>query len=64
MPIFKASQKINEMEIGQILEIISTDDGIKTDIQAWCEKTGNELLKIDEIDDEYHTFVRKQSLSK
>ena len=61
MPIFKASQKIKEMETGQILEVISTDDGIKRDIKAWCEKTGNELLKIDEIDDEYHTFVRKQS---
>ncbi|MFQ5964878.1 MAG: sulfurtransferase TusA family protein [Candidatus Scalinduaceae bacterium] len=59
MPIFKASQKIKEMDIGQILEIISTDDGIKTDIKAWCKKTGNELLKIDEIDGEYHTYVRK-----
>jgi len=60
MPIFKASQKIKELEIGQVLEIISTDDGIKSDIKAWCEKTGNGLLKIDEVDDgEYHTFVRK-----
>ncbi len=37
----------------------STDDGIKADIKAWCEKTGNELLKIDETDGEYHTYVRK-----
>ncbi|MBS1257371.1 MAG: Sulfur carrier protein TusA [Candidatus Scalindua arabica] len=60
MPIFKASQKIKELETGQVLEIIATDDGIKSDIKAWCEKTGNELLKIDEVDDgEYHTYVRK-----
>jgi tRNA 2-thiouridine synthesizing protein A len=59
MPVFKASQKIKELETGQILEIISTDDGIKSDIKAWCEKTGNELLKIDEDDGEFHTFVRK-----
>jgi len=60
MPIFKASQKIKELETGQVLEIISTDDRIKSDIKAWCEKTENELLKIDEVGDgEYHTFVRK-----
>ncbi len=41
------------------LEIIATDDGIKADIKAWCEKTGNELIKIDETDGEYHTYVRK-----
>ena len=59
MPVFKASQKIKELETGQVLEIISTDDGIKSDIKAWCEKTGNELLKIDEDDGEIHTFIRK-----
>ncbi len=41
----------------------STDDGIKADIKAninvQCEKTGNELLKIDETDGEYHAYVRK-----
>ncbi len=40
MPVFKASPKIKELKTGQILEIISTDDGIKGDIKAWCEKTG------------------------
>ncbi len=59
MPIFKAAQKIKELETGQILEIIATDDGIKADIKVWCEKTGNELLKIDEVDGEYHAYVRK-----
>ena len=59
MPIFKAAQKIKELETGQILEIIATDDGIKSDIKAWCEKTGNELIKIDEVDGEYRSYVRK-----
>lgn len=61
MPIFKTSQKIKEMEIGQVLKIIATDEGIKSDINAWCEKTGNELLKIEESDDEYHAFVCKRT---
>ena len=52
-------KKIEELEGGQILEIIATDDGIKSDIKVWCEKTGNELLKIDETDGEYHAYVRK-----
>ena len=63
MPIFKASQKIEEMEAGQTLKVISTDDGIKADIKAWCEKTGNELIKIEEADGEYHAYVRKSASS-
>ena len=61
MPIFKASQKIKDLKNGQVLKIIATDEGIKTDIQSWCEKTGNELLKIDDVDDEYHTYIRKRT---
>lgn len=60
MPVFKASQKIKEMDSGQTLKIISTDESIKSDIKVWCEKTGNKLLKIEDIDDEYHTYIRKQ----
>jgi Na+/proline symporter len=39
--------------------ILSRYDKKTSDIKAWCEKTGNELLKIDETDGEYHAYVRK-----
>ncbi|MFQ5963306.1 MAG: sulfurtransferase TusA family protein [Candidatus Scalinduaceae bacterium] len=50
------------MDNRQVLEIIATDDGIKTNSKPRCEKTGNELLKIDEVDGKYHTCVHKLAL--
>jgi tRNA 2-thiouridine synthesizing protein A len=50
---------MREMEIGQVLEVLADDKGIKTDMPAWCESTGNEFLGIEEEDGEYRVYVRK-----
>ncbi|MHB8781503.1 MAG: sulfurtransferase TusA family protein [Candidatus Geothermincolia bacterium] len=59
MPIVKTAQRIQELEPGQVLEIVSDDRGIKSDMPAWCSKTGNEFLGIEERDGEFHVFVRR-----
>ena len=59
MPIFKTANKIKEIEIGKVLEVIATDEGIKKDIVSWCNTTGNELLGIEEADGEIHVFIRR-----
>ncbi len=60
MPIVKTAQRIQELEPGQVLEIVSDDRGIKSDMPAWCSKTGNEFLGIEERDGEFHVFVRRR----
>lgn len=59
MPIIKVAQKIKELKIGQVLELISTDEGIKQDMPAWCKTTGNEFLGIEEDDGQYRVYVKK-----
>lgn len=59
MPIFKTAGKIKDIEIGKVLEIIATDEGIKKDIVSWCNTTGNELLGIKEEDGEIHVFIKR-----
>ena len=61
MPIVKTSQRIKELDEGEVLEVISDDKGIKSDMPAWASKTGHELLGIEEKDGEFHVFVRKKS---
>jgi tRNA 2-thiouridine synthesizing protein A len=60
MPIVKTAQQLKDLEQGEILEVIADDKGIKSDMPAWCHKTGNELLSIEEKDGEFHVFVRKK----
>ena len=60
MPIIETTDKMRELEIGQVLEVLADDKGIKTDMPAWCESTGNEFLGIEDEDGEYRVYVRKR----
>ncbi len=63
MPIIKTAQKIKELKEGEILEVISTDEGIKEDMPAWCKSTGNEFLGIEEEKNDpiiYKVYLRKK----
>ncbi len=35
---------MNELESGQLAEIVAKDEGAANDIPAWCRLTGNELI--------------------
>ena len=60
MPIIETTDKIKELEVGQVLEVLADDKGIVTDMPAWCESTGHEFLGIEEKDGEYRVYVKKR----
>jgi TusA-related sulfurtransferase len=59
MPVVKAGKEMKSLAPGQILKIIATDRGSKTDIPAWAEDTGNELLASGEEGSALVFYVRK-----
>jgi TusA-related sulfurtransferase len=59
MPIIQTSKKIKELEVGQILEVVSTDEGIKEDMPAWCRQTGQEYLGLEEEGDVFKVYIKK-----
>jgi TusA-related sulfurtransferase len=59
VPIIKTAEKIKELQIGQVLEVIATDIGIKEDMPAWCKATGQEYLGTEEKSGEYHSYLKK-----
>jgi len=59
MPIAHTANKLKELEIGQVLEVLADDEGIKEDMPAWCRTTGNELLGIKEEAGQYKVYVKK-----
>jgi len=61
MPIIKIAEKIKDLQPGEILEVIATDEGIKTDLPAWCKITGHEFLGVEEKDGEFHGYVKKKA---
>jgi len=61
MPIVKTARKIKEIAPGEVLEVLSDDTGIKSDMPAWAQKTGNEFLGVEEGEGEIKVYVRKQA---
>jgi tRNA 2-thiouridine synthesizing protein A len=61
VPIVKTAKKMREMTPGQVLMIISDDEGFKADIVAWCDSTGNEFLSLEEMNGKIYGYVKKAS---
>ncbi|MFP8957079.1 sulfurtransferase TusA family protein [Natrialbaceae archaeon A-CW3] len=60
MPIVKTKQAIDDLEAGDVLEVVATDSGSVSDIQGWADGTdGVDLLDQDEGDDLYTHYVKK-----
>ncbi len=43
-PLLEAKKGIAQVQVGQVLEILSGDKGSREDLPAWCKKSGNEYL--------------------
>jgi len=59
MPIVRTAKKIKELKIGEVLEVVADDKGIKQDMPAWCQTTGHECLGIEESGGEIRVYVKK-----
>ena len=59
MPVVKARKKISELDVGQVLRVLSTDRGSIKDFQGWAKVGKNvELLGQEtETEDDAELFV-------
>lgn len=58
-PLLAAKKGIGDLESGEIMEILSSDEGTKNDIPKWCEKMDHAFLGILEEDSYSRLFLKK-----
>lgn len=58
-PLVSLAKALKEASSGDLLELLATDPGSRSDIPSWAEISGNELLETNEADGEYRYLVRK-----
>jgi len=61
MPVVKVSKGIKDVEMGDVIEAISTDPGSLTDIPAWARTTGNEVVKTDQDGDVIRFYIKRKA---
>ncbi len=59
MPVIRAKKGITTEEIGQVVEILSTDPGSMADFKAWCRSTGHELLLAEQQGEVFRFLIRR-----
>lgn len=58
-PLMSLIGAIREGALGDVIEVLSSDEGSKTDIPAWLDKSGHELVETVADDGFVRFIVRK-----
>lgn len=58
-PLVSLAKALKEAERGDLLELVATDPGSKSDVPSWAELSGNELVERSEADGVYRYVIRK-----
>jgi len=49
MPMMKLAKAMKGLKSEEVLEMLGTDPGTKSDLPKWCDKSGNTLLDESEL---------------
>ncbi len=59
LPILKTKKQLVTMGAGEVLRVRATDPHSVIDFQAFCDKTGHELLRRWQEGEEFHFLLRR-----
>ena len=48
LPVIRTQDKVKQLQVGDELEVTSTDPGVMQDIPTWCRINGHEVLKTEQ----------------
>ena len=61
VPLFKTREAIDEIQEGDVLEILADDPAAEEDIKRFAKRTGNELLEFENNDGALRFLIRKKA---
>ena len=59
LPILKTKKAVDGLAVGQILKMIATDPGSPSDMEAWSQKTGQQLVSSEKEGDKFIFYIKK-----
>jgi tRNA 2-thiouridine synthesizing protein A len=57
-PLLEAKRAVAEVKAGQIMDVMSSDEGTLSDLKRWTQKMGHEYLGDIEEDGYWSIFVK------
>jgi len=59
-PLLEAKKAMGTIDSGQVMEVLSSDEGTKRDLPKWCNKKGHEFMGIIEEPGYFKVFLKKK----
>lgn len=59
LPVVKTKKALKDLEVGDVLQMISTDCGSIPDMEAWARQTGHELLESHDEGETFRFLIKK-----
>ena len=58
-PLFEVHRTFKDLLPGDVLEVVADDPAFRLDIQAWCRRTGNDLVQLRSEPDRLVATIKK-----
>jgi len=59
-PLFETREKIDSIEVGDVLEVFADDPAAEEDLKRFCKRTGHFLLKFENNNGEFRFLIKKE----
>ncbi len=59
-PLFQTRQSIDELEVGEILEVLTDDPAADEDLHRFAKRTGHEVVLFEKDDDQMRFLIRRK----
>ena len=64
LPVLKAKVALNKMQPGEVLYVEATDPHATIDFEAYCARTGHEIVRLIENSDLIEIYVKRATSPK
>ncbi len=58
-PLFQTRENIDEIEVGEILEVIADDPAAEEDLKRFAKRTGHKIVKFEKNGDTLRFWIKK-----
>jgi len=58
-PLFQARNQMDELEVGQVLEVLADDPAAEEDLTRFAKRAGHEVVAVEDLGDYKRFLIRK-----
>lgn len=58
-PLFQTRENMDEIEVGEVLEVIADDPAAEEDITRFAKRAGHQVIKFEKADDHMRFLIKK-----